>query len=116
MQLHQIRYFLALCEERNFTRAAERCGIRQPSLTNGIKALEVALGGELFLRTQPVQLSALGWKVLPYLHAIDAGVEAAKRISGLHLNGASTLTSDYATPSRRDADISISRRDRPGSA
>lgn len=27
MELHQIRYFLALCEELNFTRAAERCGV-----------------------------------------------------------------------------------------
>src|SRR5262245_20974853 len=36
MQMHQIRYFLALCEERSFTRAAKRCGVSQPSLTNAI--------------------------------------------------------------------------------
>src|SRR5262245_51098697 len=40
MQMHQIRYFLALCEERNFTRAARRCGVSQPSLTNAIIGLE----------------------------------------------------------------------------
>jgi Transcriptional regulator len=40
MQMHQIRYFLALCEERNFTRAAKRSGVSQPSLTNGIITLE----------------------------------------------------------------------------
>src|SRR5215468_10129897 len=45
MQMQQIRYFLALCEERSFTRAAKRCGISQPSLTNAIIALEQELGG-----------------------------------------------------------------------
>jgi len=48
MQMHQICYFLALCEERSFTRAAKRCGISQPSLTNAIIALERELGGALF--------------------------------------------------------------------
>jgi DNA-binding transcriptional LysR family regulator len=38
MQLHQIHYFLALCEEYNFTRAARRIGVSQPSLTNAISA------------------------------------------------------------------------------
>ena len=33
MQMHQVRYFLALCEELNFTRSARRCGVSQPSLT-----------------------------------------------------------------------------------
>ena len=50
MQMHQIRYFLALCEERNFTRAAKRCGVSQPSLTNAIIGLEQELGGALFQR------------------------------------------------------------------
>jgi len=45
MQMHQIRYFLALCEERSFTRAARRCGVSQPSLTNAVIALERELGG-----------------------------------------------------------------------
>ena len=45
MELHQIRYFLALCEERSFTRAASGCGISQPSLTNAILRLEQELGG-----------------------------------------------------------------------
>ena len=40
MQMHQVGYFLALCEELNFTRAARRCGISQPSLTTAIGALE----------------------------------------------------------------------------
>jgi DNA-binding transcriptional LysR family regulator len=40
MEMPQIRYFLALSEELNFTRAAKQCGVSQPSLTNGIIELE----------------------------------------------------------------------------
>ena len=40
MEMHEIRYFLALCETLNFTRAAERCNISQPALTRAIKNLE----------------------------------------------------------------------------
>jgi DNA-binding transcriptional LysR family regulator len=52
MEMHQIRYFLALCEEGKFTRAATRCGVAQPSLTNAIKQLEAELGGPLFHRSK----------------------------------------------------------------
>lgn len=47
MELLNIRYFLALCEEQNFCQAAKRCGIAQPSLTNAIKRLERQIGGTL---------------------------------------------------------------------
>ena len=50
MEMHQIRYFLALCEELNFTKAAERCNVAQPSLTRAIKLLEDEFGGELVHR------------------------------------------------------------------
>ena len=53
MQMHQIRHFLALCEECNFTRAAKWSGITQPSLTNAISALERESGGALFQRKRP---------------------------------------------------------------
>ena len=46
--MQQIRYFLALCEELNFTAAARRCGVSQPSLTTAIGALERELGGRCF--------------------------------------------------------------------
>jgi LysR family hydrogen peroxide-inducible transcriptional activator len=48
LQIQQVHYFLALCEELNFTSAARRCGISQPSLSNAISALERELGGALF--------------------------------------------------------------------
>ena len=50
MEMHQVRYFLAVCETLNFTRAAERCNVSQPALTRGIKTLEDELGGPLFNR------------------------------------------------------------------
>ena len=40
MEMHQVRYFVALCETLNFTRAAEKCNVTQPSLTRAIKLLE----------------------------------------------------------------------------
>jgi DNA-binding transcriptional LysR family regulator len=48
MEAHQVQYFLALCEEKHFGRAARRCGIAQPSLTKAIRKLECELGGLLF--------------------------------------------------------------------
>ena len=60
MEMHQIQYFLALIEESSFTRAAKRCGISQPSLSNGIQALERELGGALFHRKPQIALTDLG--------------------------------------------------------
>jgi len=80
MELHQIRYFLALCDELNFTRAAEQCGVAQSSLTRAIKALEQELGGALFNRERAnTHLSKLGQKVRPFLQQAYGHVEGAKR-------------------------------------
>ena len=50
METHQVRYFIEVCHTRNFTKAAARCGIAQPSLTRAIKLLEAEFGCELFIR------------------------------------------------------------------
>ena len=73
MEMQQIRYFLALCEERNFTRAAERCNVAQPSLTRAIKMLDEELGGPLFHRERAAtHLSELGRLVTPHLEQVFA--------------------------------------------
>jgi LysR family hydrogen peroxide-inducible transcriptional activator len=96
MQMHQIRYFVALCEERNFTRAAIRSGVTQPSLTNAISALERALGGTLFERRPLVALTALGQAVQPYLSRIaqnaDHAREAAQALTDLQPANATATT------------------------
>jgi DNA-binding transcriptional LysR family regulator len=80
MKMQQVRYFVALCEEQNFTRAARRCGVAQPSLTRAIQLLEHELGGLLFWRTdRRVELSPLGCAVRPHLRQIDRAAAAAKR-------------------------------------
>ena len=48
MEMHQVRYFLAVAEELNFTRAAEKCNVSQPSLSRAIQLLEEEFGGKLF--------------------------------------------------------------------
>jgi DNA-binding transcriptional LysR family regulator len=82
MEMHQVRYFLALCEERNFTRAAEKCHVSQPSLTRAIKLLEQELGGHLFHRERDnTHLSELGQAVKPYLDKVHEQSRQAKDLA-----------------------------------
>jgi DNA-binding transcriptional LysR family regulator len=68
MEMHQVRYFLAVARTLNFTRAAEECHVAQPSLTRAIRQLEGELGGDLFRRERPhAQLTDLGQRMLPLL-------------------------------------------------
>jgi hypothetical protein len=79
MDTRKIRYFLALCEEQSFTRAAKRCGVSQPSLSAAIKSLERELGGSLFRRSiKRTTMSPLGISVRPHLQQIDHFAEKAK--------------------------------------
>ena len=80
MEIAQCRYFLALCQEGNFTRAAKRCGVAQPSLTRAIRKLERELGEPLFVRRPDrTKLTAFGWEVFPYFDAIARCVAEIKR-------------------------------------
>ena len=85
MEIAQCRYFLALCREGNFTRAAKRCGVAQPSLTRAIRKLESELGEPLFVRrSQRTKLTPFGWEVFPYFDAIARCVaEIGRRPKGI---------------------------------
>jgi DNA-binding transcriptional LysR family regulator len=80
MELHQVRYFLAVASTLNFTRAAEQCNVTQPALTKGVQKLEQELGGQLIYRErQLTQLTDLGKQVLPMLERTLASAEAVRR-------------------------------------
>lgn len=72
MKRHKVKYSIAICEEGNFTRAAMRCGVRQPSLTRAIQKLEQESGGALFeSHRSSNSLTRLGALVRPYLTRIN---------------------------------------------
>ncbi len=80
MEMHQVRYFLAVAEHLNFTRAADIMHVAQPSLTRAIQKLEEELGGPLFRRERGnTHLTELGRLMRPHLAATLAAAEAAKR-------------------------------------
>lgn len=82
MELHQIRYFLTICDTLSFTRSAERCNVSQPALTNAIKKLEHDLGGPLFHREgRRVLLSELGERIRPRLQRVLAETEEARLVA-----------------------------------
>jgi DNA-binding transcriptional LysR family regulator len=83
MEMHQIRYFLAVSRLLNFTRAAEECNVAQPSLTRAIKKLEEELGGELFRRERRnTHVTELGRLMLPLLSQSYEGALTAKSLAG----------------------------------
>jgi DNA-binding transcriptional LysR family regulator len=82
MELHQVRYFVAVSRLLNFTRAAEQCNVTQPALTKAIQKLELELGGELIHRErQLTQLTDLGKLVLPTLERLVAAADSARSIA-----------------------------------
>jgi DNA-binding transcriptional LysR family regulator len=71
MEMQQVRYFLAVCEAGNFTRASEACFVSQPSLTLAIQKLEEEMGGRLFDRDRSgCRLTELGRLVEPGMRII----------------------------------------------
>ncbi len=79
MEIQQARYFVALCETLNFTRAAERCNVTQPSLTRAVKLLEDELGGPLFNRERnQTHLTELGLLVEPHIREVMTQTLTAK--------------------------------------
>ncbi len=82
MEMTQIRYVLAAARHLNFTRAAESCGVSQPALTKGIKALETDLGAPLFHREgKRILLTTFGKTMLPHLQQIADEAAAARTLA-----------------------------------
>jgi DNA-binding transcriptional LysR family regulator len=78
MNLAFIRYFLAVAETGNFTAAAERCHVTQPTLSAGIARLEDEMGARLFDRGRRSGLSAAGQRLLPHARAMVEAWQAAR--------------------------------------
>lgn len=88
MELHQLEYFVAVAEEANFTRAAERLHVAQPGVSAQVRRLERELGQELLDRSgRKVTLTAVGEAVLPYaraaLDAVSGARHAVDELTGL---------------------------------
>jgi LysR family transcriptional regulator, hydrogen peroxide-inducible genes activator len=79
MEMHQIRYFLAVSEYLNFRRAAEKCHVSAPALTRAIQKLEDEIGGKLFRRERNLtHLTDLGTLIRPQLKHVLFEAEGAK--------------------------------------
>jgi DNA-binding transcriptional LysR family regulator len=88
MEMHQVRYFLAVARTLNFTRAADECNVTQPSLTRAIKQLEAELGGDLFRRERPAaQLTELGQRMHPLLKQCYEAAAGARSLASAFKSG-----------------------------
>lgn len=99
MELRQLRYFLAVAEELNFGRAAERMHIVQPAISQQIQRLERELGVALFERsTRRVSLSEAGHRLVPRARAVLAAEDAARAsVDSVRAARSSTLRVGTAT-------------------
>ena len=92
METDLLRTFVLASEELNFTRAAKRLHVSQPSLSRRIRDLEKILGGRLFERGQrKVEITPFGAQQLPaaiaLLSQVETFIEDARNSSGVRRAG-----------------------------
>jgi len=89
MEMHQVRYFLAVVRTLNFTRAAEQCNVSQPALTRAIHQLEEELAGPLLRREGKLShLTELGQRMVPLMQQCLESALAAKSLATSLAKGA----------------------------
>ena len=119
MELRQLRYFVAIAEERSFSRAAERLWLSQPALSTQIGRLERELGVQLFIRhTRGVDLTAAGELFLERARTTLAAADCASATGpDLQAGVAGDLRIGLSTDARWQHSASLLAqfaRERPG--
>jgi monoterpene epsilon-lactone hydrolase len=114
IELRHLRAFVAVAEELNFGRAAERLYITQPALSRQIRALEQMLGCELLRRsTHRVELTLAGEALLdrvrPVLRGVDAAVSTVQSVGGELVGRVARLWEPLARAAAADADVQEQR-------
>ena len=100
MTLNELRYLVAVAQERSFGRAAQRCFISQPALSVAIQKLEGELGAQLFERAKAeVTVTPLGERIVEQAQKV---LEEAARIRDIAQAGRNQLVG--ALPARRHPD------------
>src|SRR6188472_4219413 len=110
IELRHLRAFVAVAEELNFGRAAERLYITQPALSRQIRTLERLLGCTLLRRsTHRVELTIAGDALLdrvrPLLREVDATVSTVQSVGGEHVERVACLWEPLAQAVAADVDI-----------
>jgi DNA-binding transcriptional LysR family regulator len=99
LELRELRYFLAVAEELNFTRAAERLHLAQQALSASIRNLEADLGLQLFTRsTRHVALTAAGEALVAGArHVLESAAEAVDEVTRVGHGRAGRLIIGFST-------------------
>ena len=99
MQMHQIKYFLAVCNTLNFRRAADHCNVAQSSLSRAIKQLEDELGGQLFRREHlGTHMTDLARLLQPHFASVRTEMQSVKAKARAYNSGEAGSVTLGVTP------------------